>query len=129
MCAQFSSTIPIEFVLSGNQIIEGVLRQVLAPRTIDKILKILPINSRIHLWKKELYFEIGIRMGSEKALSSCEAGDVAYWPQGDAICIFFEKMAPYGKVNPLGKVVQIDFEEVFSSLHSGMAISLRLKTT
>jgi hypothetical protein len=129
LSSQFTSKTTIEFVLSGNQIIEGELRSVLAPRTIDKILKVLPINSRIHLWKKEIYFEIGIRMGSEKALTSCEAGDIAYWPQGDAVCIFFEDMAPAGKVNPLGKIAPIDFEEVFASFRSGMPISVRLKST
>jgi hypothetical protein len=68
-------------------------------------------------------------MGSEKAVSSCEAGDIAYWPQGDAVCIFFEKMTPAGKVNPLGKISSIDFEEVFASLRSGIPIAFRLKST
>ncbi len=108
---------------------EGELRSILSPRTIDKILKVLPINSRIHLWKKEIYFDIGIRMGSEKAVTSCEAGDIAYWPQGDAVCIFFENMTPAGKVNPLGKITPIDFEEFFTALRSGMPITFRLKST
>jgi len=126
---EFSSKIPIEFVFSNDIILEGELRSVLAPRTIEKIVKILPKNSRIHLWKKELYFEVGIRMGSEKAVSSCNAGDIAYWPQGDAICLFFEKMAPYGKVNPIGHITTINLQEIFESFRSGMPISLRQKAT
>ena len=122
---EFSSKIPVEFILSEDLIIEGVLRSVLSPRTIEKILKVLPINSRVHLWKKEIYFEIGIRMGSEKAVSSCQAGDIAYWPQGDAICLFFEDMTPYGKVNPLGQISSDNLTEIFASLRSGMPISFR----
>ena len=69
---------------------------------------------RIHTWKDELYFEVGIRMGSEKAISSCDAGAIAYWPQGDAICLFFDKMTPYGKVNPIGQLSNIDFKAIFA---------------
>lgn len=124
---KFSSQISIEFSLSNNVVLEGELRSVLSPRTIDKILKVLPVNSRIHLWKKELYFEIGIRMGSEKSISTCNAGDIAYWPQGDAICLFFEKMVPYGNVNPIGQIKTKGFDEVFETLRSGMPITFRKK--
>ncbi|MHA2405347.1 MAG: cyclophilin-like fold protein [Candidatus Hermodarchaeia archaeon] len=126
---EFTSKIPVEFILSNDLILEGELRSVLSPRTIEKLLKILPINSRIHLWKQELYFEIGIRMGSEKGVASCKAGDIAYWPQGDAICLFFEDMKPYGKVNPLGQISSNNLTDVFSSLRSGMPISFRKKAT
>ncbi len=126
---EFTSKTPVEFVLSSNVILEGELRSVLSPRTVEKILKILPMNSRIHLWKKELYFEVGIRMGSEKAISSCNAGDIAYWPQGDAICLFFDNMKPYGKVNPVGKITSNTYVTVFEALRSGMPISFRKKTT
>lgn len=126
---EFTSKTPIEFIVSTDLVLEGELRSVLSPRTIEKILKILPVNSRIHLWKKELYFEVGIRMGTEKAVSSCNAGDIAYWPQGDAICIFFEKMSPYGKVNLIGHINPTDYEDVFNSLRSGLPISLRKKNT
>ena len=125
----FSSKILIEFVLSNNEIVEGELRSVLSPRTIDKIFKILPVTSRIHLWKKELYFEVGIRMGSEKAVSTCTAGNIAYWPQGDAICLFFEDMTPAGKVNPIGQITTSNLKEIFDSLRSGMGIILRQKAT
>lgn len=125
----FSSKIPVEIILTDEVILEGELRSVLSPRTVEKILKVLPVTSRIHLWKKELYFEIGIQMGSEKAVSSCNAGDIAYWPQGDAICLFFENMMPYGKVNPIGNFTTPNFDEVFESLRSGMGIRFRLKTS
>ena len=124
---EFTSKISVEFILSEDLIIEGELRSVLSPRTIDKILKALPLNSRVHLWKNEIYFEIGIRMGSEKAVSSCKAGDIAYWPQGDAVCLFFEDMTPYGKVNPLGQISSDNLTEIFTSLRSGMPISFRKK--
>lgn len=104
--------------------LEGELRTVLAPRTIERVSANFPISSRIHLWKNEVYFEIGVKMGAEKSKSHCEAGEIAYWPQGDAICIFFEDMTPISKVNPIGRLTQPDFDKVFAMLRSGMMIQM-----
>ncbi|MFW9830171.1 MAG: cyclophilin-like fold protein [Candidatus Thorarchaeota archaeon] len=121
-----ASRIPIEFIIGNEIILEGELRSILSPRTIDRILPIMPIKSRIHLWKSEIYFEIKIRMGSEKAVSTCEAGAIAYWPQGDAICVFFEEMTPYSKVNPIGQLTSVDFKDRFPQIKPGMPIIIRL---
>jgi hypothetical protein len=125
---EFTTRTPVEFILPGNLIIEGELRSVFSPRIIERILASMPIQSRIHLWKKEFYFEIGIRMGLEKAVSSCKAGEIAYWPQGDAICLFFDEMSPYNKVSPIGHFSLSDFDEVFGQIHSGAPITMHQKT-
>ena len=124
----FVSRIPIEFIIGNDLVLTGELNSVLSPRTIDRLLKKIPINSRIHLWKKELYFEVGIRMGVEKVAETCNAGDIAYWPQGDAVCLFFQTMRPFSKVSPLGQFTSVDFKKVFEQIHSGMMIKIR-KTT
>jgi hypothetical protein len=64
-------------------------------------------------------------MGSEKAVSTCNPGDIAYWPQGDALCLFFEKMTPFNKVNPLGQFEEVGFDTVFHKIQSGMSVVLR----
>ena len=89
--SEFTTRTLVEFILPDDLVLEGELRSVSSPRVIERILAKLPIQSRIHLWKKEFYFEIGIRMGLEKPVSSCQAGDIAYWPQGEALCIFLGK--------------------------------------
>jgi hypothetical protein len=119
--------IAIEIIINNDIKLDGELQSILSPRTIDRIVPRLPITSRIHLWKKELYFEIGIRMGSEKAVSTCKAGDIAYWPQGDAVCLFFEEMTPFNKVNPLGQFEKVNFETRFNEIKSGMPVLLRKK--
>ena len=124
----FVSRIPIEFTIGNDLVLTGELNSVLSPRTIDRLLKKIPINSRIHLWKKELYFEVGIRMGVEKAAETCNAGDIAYWPQGDAVCLFFDKMSPYSKVSPIGQFSLSDYDEVFVKVRSGTPITMRQKT-
>lgn len=117
----------MEFVLPNNLVIEGELRSIFSPRVIERLLSKLPIQSRIHLWQREFYFEVGIRMGLEKAVSSCNGGDIAYWPQGDAVCLFFEKMTPYSKVSPIGQFTLEEYNESFSDIRSGMLITMRLK--
>jgi hypothetical protein len=126
--SEFTTRTLVEFILPENLVIEGELRSVSSPRVIERILASMPIQSRIHLWKKEFYFEIGIRMGLEKAVSSCKAGDIAYWPQGDAVCLFFEEMSPYSKVSPIGQFSLNDYDEVFGQVRSGTTITMRIKS-
>lgn len=125
--SEFTTRTPVEFILPDNLIIEGELRSVFSPRVIERILASMPIQSRVHLWKKEFYFEIGIRMGLEKAVSSCKAGDISYWPQGDAVCLFFDEMTPYSKVSPIGQFNLSDFDEVFGKIRSGTPITMQQK--
>lgn len=122
--ADFSSRIPVKFRIDNEITLEGELRTVLAPRTVERIIANIPISSRIHLWQKEIYFEIGIKMGAEKSKTQCKAGEIAYWPQGDAICIFFEEMTPFSKVNPIGQLTLSNFEPIFRKFRSGMIIQM-----
>jgi len=119
----FRSRIPIQFEIGDAVKFDGELRMVLAPRTVARIVSMLPLTSRIHVWKKEIYFEVNVKMGAEKATTETKAGDIAYWPQGDAVCIFFQDMVPYSKVNLIGKLnPQLNLEELFSKIRSGLAI-------
>ena len=43
-------------------------------------------------------------MGKEKATAQAKAGDIAYWPMGDAISIFLDDMEPYGGINVIGNI-------------------------
>lgn len=119
-----SSKIPVQFKIEDILTLDGELRLVLAPRTVERILALTPISSRLHLWKQELYFEAGVKMGAENAKTFCKAGEICYWPQGDAICVFFEDLTPYSKVNPIGTLDPIDFMDAFDKLRSGMMIQL-----
>lgn len=121
---ELESNISVQFKIGDSLILKGNLRHVLAPRTIDRILQKLPITSRIHLWKDEIYFEIGVKMGAEKAVPRCNAGDLAYWPQGDAFCIFFKDMTPYSPVNPVGQLTTANFEAEFAKIKSGLGIQM-----
>jgi len=118
------SRIKVRFMIEGLGEAEGELVRFLAPRTIDMIVRKLPIEGRAALWKEEVYFETPIKMGEEKPKGNVEKGTIAFWPMGSAICIFHGESQPYSPVNVLGKITRN--LELFKQLKSGTKIRVEL---
>lgn len=118
------SRVKIKFIIDGLGEAEGELVRFLAPRTVDMLVKKLPIEGRAALWKEEVYFETPIKMGEEKAKSTVEKGTIAFWPMGSALCIFYGESQPYSPVNVLGKVTSN--LELFKNVKSGTTIKVVL---
>ena len=116
------SRIPVKFFIENTGEAEGELIRHLSPRTVDAILKKLPIEGRAALWKQEVYFEIPIAAGEEKAKTTVKKGDLAYWPMGKALCIFYGESQPYSAVNIAGQVTKN--LERFSKVKSGAVIKV-----
>lgn len=81
--------------------------------TAREIWKVLPLDAQAHTWGNEIYFSIPVQM--EEAHDSkevVEMGDIGYWPQGNAFCIFFgptpaslgDEIRAASAVNLVGKV-------------------------
>ena len=120
------SRVKVKFLIEGLGEAEGELVRFLAPRTIDAIVRKLPVEGRAALWKEEVYFEIPIKMGEEKAKPTVETGTIAFWPMGSAICIFYGKSQPYSPVSILGKITSN--LEIFKQVKSGTTIRAELLT-
>ena len=120
------SRVKVKFLIEGLGEAEGELVRFLAPRTIDAIVRKLPVEGRAALWKEEVYFEIPIKMGEEKAKPTVETGTIAFWPMGGAICIFYGKSQPYSPVSTLGKITSN--LEIFKQVKSGTTIKVELLT-
>ncbi|MBX5326355.1 MAG: cyclophilin-like fold protein [Candidatus Bathyarchaeia archaeon] len=116
------SRIPIKFIVENQGEAEGELIRHLAPRTVDSIVKKLPIEGRAALWKEEVYFEIPVRTGEEKPKPNVEKATIAYWPMGSALCVFYGESQPYSPVNVLGKVTKN--LELFRQVKSGTKIKV-----
>jgi len=116
------SRIPVRVVLEGLGEAEGELIRFLAPRTVEAILRKLPVEGRANVWKEEVYFEIPVKMGNEKAKKIVEKGMMAYWPLGNSICIFFGETQPYSPVNVIGKIDKN--LELFEKVKSGMNVKI-----
>jgi hypothetical protein len=81
--------------------------------TADAIYLSLPLEREINVWGGEMYFEIPVHEKLENGKKVMDVGEVAYWPQGNALCIFFgptpaskgDAPEAYTPVTPVGKVV------------------------
>ena len=81
-------------------------------KTAAKVFEALPITSTVNTWGDEIYFTIPVDTGPEDAKELVSLGDIAYWPPGKAMCIFFGKtpisrgdeIRPASAVNIIGKV-------------------------
>ena len=114
------SRIKVKFLVEGLGEAEGELVRFLAPRTVETITRKLPMEGRAALWKEEIYFEIPIKMGEEKAKPTVEIGTIAFWPMGGAICVFYGQSQPYSPVSILGKITKN--LELFRQVKSGTRI-------
>ena len=77
----------------------------------------LPLNRNANRWGKEIYFEVPVQQElEENARSEVEAGDLAYWPNMPAFCIFFgptplsssDKPVAASPVNVFGRIPSVD---------------------
>jgi len=82
--------------------------------TAKKVAGALPVRTSFNTWGDEIYFAIPVTAGlEESAQEVVEIGDLGYWPQGKAFCIFFGrtpasspgKIMPASAVNVIGKVL------------------------
>jgi hypothetical protein len=121
------SRVKVKFLIEGLGQAEGELVRFLAPRTIDYLTRKLPVEGRAALWKEEVYFEIPVKMGEEKAKPTVETGTIAFWPMGSALCVFYGKSQPYSPVSILGKITSN--LDVFKQVKSGITIRVELLNT
>jgi hypothetical protein len=122
--AEDISRVKIKFIIEGLGEAEGEFVRFLAPRTVDTLVRKLPVEGRAALWKEEVYFEIPVKMGEEKARATVETGAIAFWPMGSALCLFYGQSQPYSPVNILGKVTKN--LGLFRQVKSGTRIRVEL---
>jgi hypothetical protein len=81
------------------------------------IYEALPLEAYVRTWGEEIYFEVPVKLKLEKwAKTRVRVGDLAYWPDGPAVCIFFGPTpATYGQepvaasaVNVFGRLKAVD---------------------
>ena len=58
-------------------------------QTARAIWDALPLDGRANRWGDELYFAVPVELAEDEAREVVAAGDLAYWPPGHAVCIFW----------------------------------------
>jgi hypothetical protein len=99
--------------------------------TAMAIWQALPIEGAANTWGEEVYFRIPVSQDLEAdARELVELGDLAYWPQGEAFCIFFGatpisgpgEIRPASAVNIVGQLA--DDPKVFLSVNAGTSVRI-----
>ncbi|MCJ7669889.1 MAG: cyclophilin-like fold protein [Dehalococcoidia bacterium] len=99
--------------------------------TAQAIWEALPIKGRVNLWGDEIYFSIPLRLKLEAGQELVSIGDLGYWPDGNAFCIFFgptlvsqgDEIRPASPVTVFGKV--IGDATIFKKVAAGTKIIVR----
>jgi hypothetical protein len=55
---------------------EATLMKEFSPKTVEKIVESLPIESEVMIWGDELYFDVPVDMNVENAKTSVSKGDI-----------------------------------------------------
>jgi hypothetical protein len=56
------------------------------------VFDILPLSGRASRWGDEIYFAIPLSIGqAPDARDIVRMGEIGYWPDGNALCLFFGK--------------------------------------
>ncbi|HZA71144.1 MAG TPA: cyclophilin-like fold protein [Nitrososphaeraceae archaeon] len=85
-----------------------------SPKSVQAILDNLPVEINITKWGDELYTErTQISANEENAKKEVDYLDVAYWPEGNALCLFYGptpisrdgQILAYSPVNIVGKII------------------------
>lgn len=100
------SRIPIKITVVGKGVAKAELNRLTAPLTVEEIVKRLPINTRVSPAMGFISILVNMKRGVEKPIDQVEAGTIAYWPRGDAICIYPKDFKPYGSVNNVGEILE-----------------------
>lgn len=58
-------------------------------KTAAEIFRVLPFQSRAEVWGQEIYFYAPVKLANEVPVTEVKLGDIAYWPEGHALCLFF----------------------------------------
>jgi hypothetical protein len=115
-------------ILASELKVEAELNE---SKTAQLIWEALPIEAKVNLWGREIYFAIpvktGLETGSREVVS---AGELGYWPTGHAFCIFFgptpasrgEEIRAASSVNIIGKV--LSDPQVFFVVEDGAKVRL-----
>ena len=100
------------------------------PETAEAVWEVLPIEARANTWGDEIYFGIPVKVDPENPREVVGLGDLAYWPPGNAFCVFFGKtpasrgdeIRPASAVNVFGKVE--GDPKVFKKVRSGDTVRI-----
>ncbi len=104
-------------------------------RTAKALLGILQIKARVNTWGDEIYFDVPLNIEPERGTEVVGMGDVAYWPDGPSLCLFFgrtpasrgDEIRAASPVTVLGRI--IGDPKVLKSVRTGAEVTVEKLTS
>ena len=81
------------------------------------VYEVLPLQRNVNRWGEEIYFEVPVHSALEdNARAEVNVGDLAYWPNMPAFCIFFgptpasssDQPVAASPVNVFGRILALE---------------------
>ena len=91
-------------ISTGNLTLTATLNEL---ETANQLWESLPITGRVQIWGDEIYFSIPVNVEEELgSQETVQAGTVAYWPPGSALCLFWgpTPISAPGEIRPASAV-------------------------
>tara|TARA_B100000686_G_scaffold213746_1_gene220734 strand:+ start:944 stop:1354 length:411 start_codon:yes stop_codon:yes gene_type:complete len=91
-------------ISTGNLTLAATLNEL---ETANQLWESLPITGRVQIWGDEIYFSIPLNVEEELgSQETVQAGTVAYWPPGSALCLFWgpTPISAPGEIRPASAV-------------------------
>ena len=98
--------------------------------TADLVWDALPITASGSTWGDEIYFRTPVSDEERDAVPTVDMGAVAYWPPGQAICLFYgptpmsvgDEIRPASPVNVFGRIM--GDAAILKSVSSGSEVTV-----
>jgi hypothetical protein len=126
--------INVVFLDLDNKNVRIELNDALSPKTFKAIFENLPVEVSINKWGEELYTDQIAVEQEDNAKTEVNELDVAYWPEGNALCLFYGptpisqngKILAYSPVNIIGKIVDSsNKDDILNQFKDGTKVIIR----
>ena len=107
----------VQVIIKNSSPIELELDDKNSPKTVQEFLEKMPFTVDLNVWGEEIYTSSSpVNVSEENSKSPVSLNDVAYWPTGKAICLFYGptpigkngEITPASPVNVIGKIINPD---------------------
>lgn len=97
------------------------------PETRTAVEAALPLDGEATRWGDELYFDVPVDVAAENARAEVPEGAVAYWPRGNALCLFWgptpaSRGGEPRAASPVNVVAEIRDPSPLSALDGGASV-------